>query len=118
MTWKAISREQPYDERGDPYFHLRTGTKIPKGFASPDWSALRPAVIRLVDDDAAALARQYGVLVPAFYTNPIRNTKQTAYCTALVGRTFIEIIERQPLRFADRRPASDRCAIGLGVLAF
>lgn len=90
MAWKAISREEPYDERGDSYFHLRAGKGIPEGFAAPDRSALRPAVIRLVDSDAAAFARQDGVLVPAFYTNPIPDAKQTAYCTALVDRTFIE----------------------------
>jgi hypothetical protein len=93
MAWTTIPREEPYDERGDPYFHLRAGKGIPKGFAGPDRSALRPAVIRLLDGDAAAFGRQDGVLVPAFYTNPIPAAKQTAYCTALVGREFIESLK-------------------------
>jgi hypothetical protein len=94
MGWEPIAGKEPYDERADPYFYLRTGTANPKGFASPDRSGLKPAVIHLVESDAAEFAKQNDVLVPAFYTNPIHDAKHTAYCTALLDQKFFESLQR------------------------
>ena len=91
MDWQNVPPGELYFEGGDPYFQLRGGTPIPKGFASPDRSSLMPAVIQLHEGDAAVFAEQAGVRVPAFYTNPGARSYLAGakYCTALVDQNFI-----------------------------
>jgi hypothetical protein len=94
MDWQKVPPGELYFEGGDPYFQLRTGTPIPKGFAAPDRSSLMPALIQLRERDAAGFAEQSGVYVPAFYTNPASEHLTGAkYCTALVDENFIASLQ-------------------------
>jgi hypothetical protein len=95
MHWQKVPPGELYFEGGDPYFQLRTGSPIPKGFASADQSSLMPALIQLREGDAAAFAEQSGARVPAFYTSlgASEYLAGTKYCTALVNRDFVAALQ-------------------------
>jgi hypothetical protein len=95
MHWQKVPPGEFYFEGGDPYFQLRTGPPIPRGFASPDRSSPIPALIQLHEGDAAAFAEQSGARVPAFYTNlgASEYLAGTKYCTALVNRDFVAALQ-------------------------
>lgn len=97
MHWQTLDDRVAF-AGGDPYTHLRTGEKLPKGFASAkDWR-FRPTLVSLQDNDPAAFQERYGLTVPTFYTNPSSSLKDVSlsYCTALAGQDGMETLKADP----------------------
>lgn len=99
MHWRTLNDHVAFPG-GDPYTHLRTGEKLPKGFATASDGNYRPILVSLSDNDPEAFQEHYGLRVPAFYTNPSPSLQSRclSHCTALASQDGMEALKTGPFR--------------------